>query len=79
MPKEINDKLQFWVVTVEGNGLPYARSLRGFNDEKLMGRNENERSIRLNDQYRAEYVVDTQGEIKFVNVFDVHAHKYRKK
>jgi proteic killer suppression protein len=80
VPQPIITKLQRWVSDVEMNGIAEARKRPGYHDEPLAGDRKGQRSVRLNDQWRAIYVmkVDASGETKveFVQVEEVTPHAY---
>lgn len=74
-PVHIVRKLMRWVKDVESQGLEEVRKVRGWWDHTLEGEKKGRRAISLNDQWRAEYVVE-DGEIKIVKVLEVHPHDY---
>ncbi len=76
VPSHIIKKLQGWVVLVETRGLAEARRIPGFHDEPLRGQRTGQRSIRLNQAYRAIYTVSERGDIELVTVEEVNKHDY---
>ena len=78
IPQHIRKKLQIWVQSVEDLGLEAVRKSPGYHDEPLHGRLVGKRSIRLNDAYRAIYVIKKNGSVEFVNIEEVNKHEYKK-
>lgn len=76
IPHHIADKFRAWTLAIEENGMPYVRTLKGFHDEPLKGDRHGQRSVRLNQAYRAIYVEYPNGEIKIVEVIEVNKHEY---
>lgn len=74
-PPQVQTKLRRWVSDVERNGLASGQ-LAGYRDEALSGQRQGQRSIRLNQQWRAIYTVDEQG-IVLVTILEVTPHDYR--
>jgi len=52
-----------------------ARSL-AYHDERLKGKRQGQRSIRLSRAYRAIYVVKSEGPAEFVSIEEVSKHEY---
>lgn len=75
LPKHIATKFLAWVDDVEDRGLEEARKVPGRHDEPLKGARAGQRSIRLNDSYRAIYVI-RKDEVEFVSVEEITNHKY---
>lgn len=75
-PVHVRQKLFVWVASVEGRGLEEVRRQSGWHDEPLQGQRRGQRSIRLNIQWRAIYVVLTDGSIEFCEVQEVTPHDY---
>jgi len=75
VPKYIVEKLLFWVDSVQADGLEEVRKNSGYHDEPLKGDRKGQRSIRLNQAYRAFYIVEN-GAIQLVEVIEVNKHKY---
>jgi proteic killer suppression protein len=75
VPVQIVLALHAWVRDVETNGLEEARKVPGYHDEPLKGARSGQRSIRLNRQWRAIYVIKG-GVAQFVSVEEVTPHKY---
>lgn len=64
------------MVAVSKVGLEEARKCPGWHDEPLLGDRKGQRSIRLNRQWRAIYIIKSNGTIKFVEVAEVIPHEY---
>lgn len=75
-PLYIQEKFRAWVVAVKQVGLETTRQSPGWHDEGLQGRRKGQRSIRLNKQWRAIYVIKQSGVIEFVEVSEVMPHDY---
>jgi toxin HigB-1 len=75
VPRYIQEKLLIWIDAVELRGLAEVRKVPGFHDEPLKGDRKGQRSIRLNQAYRAIYVV-VSGTAQFVQVEEVIKHRY---
>jgi toxin HigB-1 len=75
-PVEVRDKLLFWALSVAELGLAEVRKRPGFHDEPLRGDRAGQRSVRLNRQWRAIYVVRADGLVQFVSVEEVTPHAY---
>ena len=73
VPDYIRDKFVSWVFVVENLGIAEARKCSGFHDEPLKGRRAGQRSIRLNNAYRAIYV---ERDSECVEVIKVSKHEY---
>lgn len=76
VPEYIAQKLTLWIFLVETTGLDTVRKIKGFHDEPLRGTRQGQRSIRLNQAYRAIYMIRKDGVIDFVSVEEVHKHDY---
>jgi proteic killer suppression protein len=76
-PSQVQIKYIAWVKLVEKTGLMETRKIKGFHDVPLVGDRKRQRSIRLNKQWRAIYVIkNEQIEIQFIEVLEVTAHDY---
>ena len=75
VPDYIADKLNFWRLAVEREGLEGVRKVPGYHDEPLKGDRKGQRSIRLSKGYRAIYEVRDDG-VRFVSVEEVNKHEY---
>lgn len=76
-PSQVQIKYIAWVKLVEKTGLMETRKIKGFHDEPLVGDRKGQRSIRLNKQWRAIYVIkNEQIEIQFIEVLEVTPHDY---
>jgi toxin HigB-1 len=76
VPRHVAGKLRAWIRMVQVDGLEQTRKIPGFHDEPLHGQRRGQRSIRLNRQYRAIYVVKSDGKIEFVTIEEVTPHEY---
>lgn len=76
VPLHIAKKLKAWTLLVKTMGLEEARKVKSFHDEPLKGERKGQRSIRLNQAYRAIYIIATDGSIEFVSVEEVNKHDY---
>lgn len=74
LPQQILKKLKMWAQLVNHRGITEARKIPGYHDEPLQGKRKGERSIRLNNAYRAIYTED-KNTIK-VTVIEVNKHDY---
>lgn len=75
-PVYIQEKFRAWLVAVNKAGLAETRKRSGWHDEPLYGDRKGQRSIRLNRQWRALYIIKDDGEIEFVEIFKVIPHDY---
>lgn len=75
-PPYIQEKFRAWLVAVHKVGLAETRKRSGWHDEPLHGDRKGQRSIRLNRQWRAIYVIKEDGEIEFVEIIEVMPHEY---
>jgi proteic killer suppression protein len=75
-PAQVRDKLAVWILAVSEIGLAEVRKVPGYHDEPLKWARKGERSIRLSLQWRAIYVIATDGSVEFVSVEEVTPHKY---
>lgn len=75
VPAQIKRQLLAWALDVETNGLEQARKVPGYHDEPLKGDRAGQRSVRLNRQWRAIYVIKSDG-VQFVSVEEITPHKY---
>ena len=74
LPAHIIEKLKSWAKTVNNFGIMEARKCKGYNDEPLHGERKGQRSIRLNQAYRAIYVEDKA--VIRITVIEVNKHEY---
>lgn len=65
-----------WLVAVNKAGLEETRKRPGWHVEPLLGNRKGQRSIRLNKQLRAIYIIKSNGTIEFVEVMEVMPHEY---
>ena len=75
-PQHLHDKFRAWLVAVNKSGLEETRKRSGWHDEPLQGERKGQRSIRLNKQWRAIYVLKQNGQIQFIEVTEVMPHEY---
>jgi proteic killer suppression protein len=75
-PAPIVGKFRAWVDDVEHNGLQQARKRPGYHDEPLRGLRAGQRSVRLNQAWRAIYEVRADGALAIVQVQEVNKHDY---
>ena len=75
LPSYIADKLNFWRLAVEREGLEQVRKVPGYHDEPLKGNRKGQRSIRLSRAYRAIYEIHDDG-ARFVSVEEINKHDY---
>lgn len=75
-PQHIQEKFRAWLVAVKKAGLTETRKRPGWHDEPLQGQRKGQRSIRLNKQWRAIYIIKDDGSIEFVEVIEVTPHAY---
>lgn len=76
VPLQIALKLTAWIEDVGHRGLTEARKIPGYHDEPLKGKRKGQRSIRLNNAYRAIYIINKNGVIHFVEIQEVNKHEY---
>ena len=72
----IQEKFRAWLVAVNKAGLEETRKRPGWHDEPLIGDRKGQRSIRLNKQWRAIYVIKSNHQIEFIEVKEVTPHEY---
>lgn len=75
-PEYIQQKFRAWLVTVSKIGLEETKKSPGWHDEPLKGDRRGQRSIRLNKQWRAIYIIKDQNQIEFVEIIEVTPHDY---
>ena len=75
-PLYIQEKFRSWLVAVNKTGLAETRKHPGWHDEPLHGDRKGQRSIRLNKQWRAIYLIKDDGVIEFVEIIEVMPHDY---
>jgi proteic killer suppression protein len=75
-PPYIQEKFRAWLVAVSKVGLMVTRRKPGWHDEPLQGKRKGQRSIRLNKQWRAIYVINQEDKIEFVEIIEVIRHDY---
>lgn len=75
-PKYLQEKFSAWIMAVSHAGLEETRKRPGWHDEPLLGVRKGQRSIRLNKQWRAIYIIKDNLIIEFVEVIEVTPHEY---
>ena len=75
-PTQVQKKFRAWVAAVELVGVEEVRKTPGYHDEPLAGDRVNQRSIRLNQDYRAFYKVLKDGTVELLSVIEINKHKY---
>ena len=75
-PLYIQEKFRAWLVAVDKGGLAKTRKRPGWHDEALQGTRRGQRSIRLNKQWRAIYIVNEDGDVQFIEIREVTPHEY---
>ncbi|MDQ1275505.1 MAG: toxin HigB [Euryarchaeota archaeon] len=73
IPTHIVLKLRHWIKSVEENGIDRVQLVKSWRDEQLKGNRLGQRSIRLNQAYRAIYIVGSS--IK-ITIIEVNKHDY---
>ncbi len=76
LPRHIVLNLRTWIESVEADGVDEVRRLPGYHDEPLKGDRVGQRSIRLSKAYRAIYVIEGSGSLRFISVEEVNKHVY---
>ena len=76
LPDVIVRKFRMWVSLVDFSGLQEVRKRPGFHDEPLKGKRTGQRSIRLNNAYRAIYIEHKDGAPELIEVIEVNKHEY---
>ena len=75
-PEYIQEKFTSWVFAINRAGLAETRKRPGWHDEPLQGNRKGQRSIRLNKQWRAIYILKDDGKLELIEVIEVHPHEY---
>lgn len=76
LPQQVKEKFLKWKERVEKEGIEEVRKTPGFHDKPLNGELRGTRSIRLNEEWRANYVIEKQGEKEIIRILEIHPHKY---
>lgn len=74
LPQQVLKKYEIWKDIVFRHGPEKLREFKGFNDEKLVGEREGQRSSRLSIQYRVIYTVEQA--VVTVRVLEITPHEY---
>ncbi len=75
-PLYLQEKFRAWIFAVSKSGVDEVRKQSGWHDEPLLGSRKGQRSIRLNKQWRAIYIIKNDGSIEFIEVMEVTPHEY---
>lgn len=75
-PPQVKTKFKLWLKSVQEHGLNEVKKRPGWHDEPLKGQRTGQRSIRLNVQWRAIYIVKEDDSIEFIEVQEVTPHEY---
>lgn len=76
LPIHIKEALLVWIKDLLKYGLHEVRKNKGFHDEPLHGKRQNQRSVRLNRSYRVIYIESEYGELIIVSIIEVNKHEY---
>jgi proteic killer suppression protein len=77
LPRFLLVKLDKWKRTIELVGLEETKKIPGYHDEPLYGDRKGQRSIRLNQAYRAFYIVSKETkEVRILEIIEVNKHEY---
>lgn len=76
LPHYIILNLEAWIHAVGLCGLQEVRKIQGYHDDPLKGDRMGQRSIRLNKNYRAIYIIENDDSIRFVEIIEVTKHEY---
>lgn len=76
LPARIVKKFHVWVEHIRLAGLREVRKRPGYHDEPPSGDRSGQRSVRLNDAYRAIYVELLDRRIEMIEVTEVTKHDY---
>jgi proteic killer suppression protein len=74
-PNHVQRKFEEWVRQLDAMGLQRTSQQKGWHDEPLKGSRKGQRSIRLNNQWRAIYTIE-QHQL-YCHVLEVTPHDYR--
>jgi len=74
LPPPVLKKYELWKNLIFRHGPDVLRNFPGFHDEKLKGQRQNQRSSRLNLQYRVIYSVERSSVT--VYVLEINPHEY---
>jgi len=74
LPAQVLKKYELWKDLVYRHGPSVLKNFPGFNDEKLYGIREGQRSSRLNLQFRVIYEVENENIM--VYVLEITPHNY---
>jgi proteic killer suppression protein len=77
-PQQVQAKFATWTKSVELFGLETVRKNSAYHDEPLQGERKGQRSVRLNQKWRAIYEV-FENQVVLVKIMEVTAHDYRRK
>jgi plasmid maintenance system killer protein len=74
LPLQVIKKYELWKDIVYRHGPNKLKEFPGFNDEKLKGDRQGQRSSRLNLRYRVIYMVEE--DVVTVFVLEINPHEY---
>ncbi len=74
LPAQVLKKYELWKNLIHRHGPAILKNFPGFNDEKLSGIREGQRSSRLNLQFRVIYEVENENIM--IYVLEITPHKY---
>ncbi|GAB1352061.1 hypothetical protein MASR1M12_07920 [Erysipelotrichia bacterium] len=74
LPAQVLKKYELWKDLIHRHGPSILKNFPGFNDEKLSGIREGQRSSRLNLQFRVIYEVENENII--IYVLEITPYKY---
>lgn len=75
-PVHIKKKFNLWLSYINDIGLEKTKKIPGWHDEPLQGNRKGQRSVRLNIQWRAIYVIKEDIKIEFIEIIEVTPHDY---
>lgn len=76
VPQVIAKKFYAWVAAIRIAGVRSVRTRPGFHDEPLRWDRKGQRSVRLNQAWRAIYVERQDGSLELIEVIEVTHHGY---
>ena len=76
-PVQVRRKFALWISSVRMICLEKTRKFPSYHDEPLHGQRKGQRSIRLNDQWRAFYIIKNDETVEFVEIQEITAHEYK--
>ncbi len=77
LPTFVIEKLQYWIESIQTDGLRQTKKIPGFHDEPVKGKiRGGQRSIRLSKAYRAFYKIENEGKTLLIEIIEVNKHVY---